>query len=146
MIIRSTRVSKLPPAPLPFARRPSTMHSCWRTGLPPRMAACLLMLQMASTLCSPVELGALSVPELMNVPRWFFMQREQLPYKYDVPGPLCLFTIAISTRMSMTPFTRSPTPDMVFVLAVMVTGTMPPNDWAYLLMVARILVASVRLP
>ena len=145
---RSTLVSKLPPALLAFASSPSMKHSCWRTGVPPRMAACLLMLQMASILCSPVALASpapVSLPELMNVPRWFFMHKEQLPYAYAVPGPLCLLMIATSTRMSITPLTRSATPDMVFVEAAIVTPTWPPNDCDLTLTVARILVESVKL-
>ena len=129
----------------PFASSPSTMHSCWRTGLPPRMAVCLLILKMASSTCSPVELGEASVPWLMKVPRWPFMHREQLPNPYDVPGPLWTFNVQISTRMSMTPLTRSAGAEILLVAAAMVTGTMPPSDWAYLLTVARILVASVKL-
>jgi len=45
----------------------------------------------------------------------------------------------------MTPLTRSATAEMDFVLPAIVTGTMPPNDCALSLTVARILVASVRL-
>ena len=76
------------------------------------------------------------------------MHREQLPNEYDVPGPLCLFTTAMSTRMSVTPLTKSATPVMALpamATLVMVTSAMPPNDCALTLATARILVASVKL-
>jgi len=46
----------------------------------------------------------------MNVPKWFFMHKEQPPNPYDVPGPLLIFSEAMSTRIPMTPLTGSEYP------------------------------------